>query len=356
MAAYQANEREWVDHLGEHIHRYRRKAVVNYYVALKSSRFVILTGPQDMDKMRLAQGVAQALVGQSSLQWSSFEAHPWWSTHTGHPGHFAIVHARFNAVKVSDLIEFASGGEKQELPFFVGIQRMSRAEIECYFRDLPRGLLWQADASTVPVRLPSNLFVTGTFDVDKVGSAALSGDAISLYAAVVHIEHDDLAVPEGGRDTTWQRADWQQQFISSRVHHGHQARAKLARILPDHLKPLAPLDELRRCLGPMDLPPFVMEKAWLYLANAFDNDGRGLYVEPIAENLAIAQDYMLVQNVLPHIMPQRDAETGAWDGVREYLARYHPHAYAWMQHFVHPPFGGAANRLNTSVHHRLLAV
>jgi hypothetical protein len=326
-----AGERELVDYLVEHVYAYRREAVVNHYVTLKSKRFVILAGPHDVDRMRLAQGVAEALVGKSTFQWSCFQAHPWWSTHTGYPSHFATAHARFNALKLSDLIEIASEDGKEGLPFFVGVKRMSLAEVECYFHDLPRGLLWRADASTVRVHLPDNLFVIGTLDVDE-NNSAWSQD-VSRYTAVVHIGHDDLAFPERRRNIAWPKADWEQQFIRSRIRHGDQAKAKLARILPGNLKPLFPLDELRRQLGVIALPPFVLEEAWLYLANAFDDEGRGLFAESVAENLAIAHDYVLVQNVLPHIMAQRDAMPGAWDEVREYLAPRFPHAYAWVEHF-----------------------
>ena len=342
-----ADERELVNYLVEQVHTYRREVVVNYYVVLKSKRFVILTGLHDVDRMHLAQGVAEALVGESTFQWSCFEAHPWWSTHTGHPGHFAIAHARFNALKLSDLIEFASEDEKKGLPFFVGVRRMSRAEVACYFHDLPRGLLWCANASTVRVHLPDNLFVIGTLDVDEGHNSAWSQD-VSRYAAVVHIGHDDLAFAEKRRNTGWPNADWEKRFIRSRVRHGDQARAKLARILPGHLKPLAPLDELGRRLETVVLPRFALEEAWLYLANAFDDEGRGLFVESVAENLASAQDYVLAQNVLPHIMAQRDAEIGAWDDAGAYLALHHPRAYAWMQHLVHPPNSGVSRRQNTA--------
>jgi hypothetical protein len=222
---------------------------------------------------------------------------------------------------------------------------MSQAEVACYFHDLPRGLLWRADASTVRIHLPDNLFVTGTLDVSEEHGSAWSQD-VSRYTAVVHIGRDDLASPEKRRTANWPKTDWEQLFIRSRVRHGHQARAKLARILPGNSRPLAPLDELTCHLEAVDLSPFVLEEAWFYLANAFDDEGQGLFVESVAENLAIAQDYVLVQNVLPHILAQRDAGTGAWDDVRAYLAPHHPRAYAWMQHLVHPLNGGVSRRQN----------
>ena len=76
-----------------------------------------------------------------------------------------MIHARFNIVKLLDCIEAALAVEAMELPFFVGIERMSPAEVVCYFHDLPRGLFWQADASTVRIYPPKNLYITGTLDV-----------------------------------------------------------------------------------------------------------------------------------------------------------------------------------------------
>ena len=71
-------------------------------------------------------------------------------------------------------------------------------------------------------------------------------------------------------------------------------------------------------------------EAWLYLANAFDGDGRGLFVEPVIENLRIAQDYVLMQSVLPRVSSQRAGASGIWSEVSEYLAPRFPRAYAWV--------------------------
>jgi len=62
------DEHEIVDHLVEHIGVYQREVVVNYYTALKTKQFVILAGPPDVDKICLAKGLAETLVGWPSLQ------------------------------------------------------------------------------------------------------------------------------------------------------------------------------------------------------------------------------------------------------------------------------------------------
>jgi len=181
------NEHEIVDRLVEHIGVYQREVVVDYYIALKTKQFVILAGPPDVDKIRLAQGLAETLVGWPSLQWCLFQAHPWWTTRTGLPGYYAMAHTQFNTLKLLDAIETARGIEALGLPFFVGIERMSPAEVVCYFQDLPRGLLWQADGSMRRIRLPKNLYITGTLDVEDENGLVLSQEVYGR-AAIIQVE------------------------------------------------------------------------------------------------------------------------------------------------------------------------
>ena len=331
QTSIEPDEHEIVDHLVEHISAYQREVVVNYYIALKTKHFVILAGPPDVDKMRLAQGLAEILVGWPSLQWCLFQAHPWWTTHTGAPGDLAMAQARFNTLKMLDSIEAAEASEAVGSPFFVGIERMSPAEVVCYFQDLPRGLLWQADGSTHRIRLPKNLYITGTLDVEEKERPVLSQD-VYRHATIIQVERSHFAPSAGLHKTLQQRPDWQQRFARSVIRRGDHARAKLAQLLPNSYAPLAPLYELERRLGVAGFPPFVLEEAWLYLANAFDGDGRGLFVEPVIENLRIAQDYVLMQSVLPRLNSQWAETPAIWGEVSEYLAPRFQRAYAWAGH------------------------
>lgn len=326
------DEHEIVDHLVEHIDAYQREVVVNYYVALKTKRCVVLAGPPDVDKMCLAQGLAEIVARQPGLHWCLFQAHPWWTTHSGSPGPFAVAHAQFNFLKLLDFIKLASASEAVGLPFFVGVERMSPAEVVCYFQDLPRGLVWRADASTLRIHLPENLYITGTLDVEEEDGLVLSQE-MYRYATIIQLERSHFAPSAEPLKTSQRRPDWQQRFVRSVIRRGDHARAKLARLLPDGYAPLAPLDELGRRLGVAGLPPFVLEEAWLYLTNAFDGDGRGLFVEPVIENLRIAQDYVLVQSVLPCLSSQWAAAPGIWGEISQYLAPRFPRAYAWAGYF-----------------------
>jgi hypothetical protein len=132
------------------------------------------------------------------------------------------------------------------------------------------------------------------------------------------------------------RLDWQQTFVTSATRRRERARAKLTRILPDGCAPLAHLDGLARLLGTTHVPASVSENAWLYLANAFDQHGCGLFVEPAVENLAIAQDYVMAQSVIPAVRSRWAKTPEMGETIGEYLAPRLPRAYTQWGTRLHP--------------------
>jgi len=326
-------ERLIVDHLVERVGAYNREVLVNYYVALKAKRFVVLAGSSTLDKMSLAQGLAEALVPVPGRQWSLLQAHPWWVSRSGNPGQLALLHARFSSLKLLEALEEAGVSEDAGLPmpFFVGIDCMSPAEAVCYFDDLPNSRMWLPDGRVVRVRVPHNLYVTGSLDVEDrelmVLSPELCGQAITI-----RLWQDDAAPNARARSRGEPRLDRQAMFVRAAVRTPDQARARLAQVLTDKSAPLGPLDEVVRRLGVQGLSPSVYEEALLYLANAFAEDGHGLFVEAVSENLAIAQDYALAQSVLPHVVTGRlEPSTVRHDELKEYLTPRFPRAHAWIE-------------------------
>ena len=152
------------------------------------------------------------------------------------------------------------------------------------------------------------------------------------HATVIQVDHGHFASSSRRCETSRWRPDWPQRFVRSAIRRADHAGAKLAQILPDRYEPFAPLDELELRLGEAGFSPFVFKEACLYLANAFDGEGRGLFVEPVIENLRIAQDYVLVQSVLPRVSSQWAGASGIWSEVSEYLAPRFPRAYAWVEY------------------------
>ncbi len=175
-----------VQHLVEYARSCGPRAVLDYYSALRAGNFVILAGPAQVDKAGLAQALAEQVVGPNSLRNCRFQAHPWWATQTGSTAFLADAHARFNALKLSDLLETATNGEAMGLPVFVVVEHMSPAEVIEYFEDLPHGLLWQADGATTRIDLPKNLYLTGTWDVEDE-EALTFGSQVLQNAAIIRL-------------------------------------------------------------------------------------------------------------------------------------------------------------------------
>jgi hypothetical protein len=328
------SERELVDHLVQSLSEYQREVVVNYYVALKSKRFVVLTGAREEDKMRLPRALAGMLVGQSPLRWSALQTHAWWTTNTGTPGYFAKAQAQLNWLKLWDVIETSAVAQAsgKTIPFFLGFSRMSLAELVCYFQDLPLGLLWQADGSTSRVSLPGNVYATGTLEVATTDGFIL-GEEVRRNATVIEIPGETLISPSVSTTTQLPRQDWQAEFARTDNQRIDHARAKLARIVPSGDEPIAPFTQLEQLLQGESLRQWLLRDAWLYLANAFDRGGCGLFVEPTVENLRIAQDHVFVQTVLPYLKSQLARACVAWPKVSALLEPDFPRACSWMQHW-----------------------
>ncbi len=322
-------EREILDHLVEHFDSCSREVIVNYYIALKTKHFVILAGPPEVDKESLAQGLAEALVSRPGLPWNLTEGHRWWATDTEAPRQFAEADPRCSALKLETFLYAASTSERFGFPFsfLAGIKELSPAEIGCYFEDLPRGLSWRADGSPARVHLPANLFVTGTLNMNG-GTMPFLGPGVHRHTTVVHLSPDHC--PPAGRSGQPSRPKlrWQQAFVTSGTTNIDQARAKLSRILGDDCRPLSSIESLAHRLGVPRLPPSVSTDAWIYLANAFDERGRGLFLDPVAENLVTAQDYVMAQSVFPAVGSRWTEGSWRWETVGDYLSGRFPRAYA----------------------------
>ncbi len=322
-------EREIVDHLVEHFETCSREVVVNYYIALKTKHFVILAGSPEVDKESLAQGLGEALVGCPGLPWSLTEGHRWWMSDVEAPRQRAEADPRCSTLKLQTFLHAASTSESFGFPFsfLAGIKELSPAEVGCYFEDLPRGLSWRADGSTAHVHLPANLFVTGTLNTNG-GRMPFLAPGVHRHATVVHLGPDQCPPTGRPRRPSRPKVHWQQAFVTSGASSIGQARTKLSRILPDDCAPLANIESLAHRLGVPRLPPCVSTDAWLYLANAFDGRGRGLFLDPVVENLSTARDYVMAQSMLSLVGGRWSERSWRWEGVGDYLWGRFPRAYA----------------------------
>ncbi len=293
--------------------------LVNLYVSLRSKRRVILRMASEEDVSPLTDDTPTTTPSRPKEQ-GCLQAHPWWVARTAAPAFWAMTHAQFNALKVMDLIDLAAAHESSGRPFVLGLERMSPADLLCYFEHLPAGAFWLPDGSTVTVRLPENLYLVGTLGPNEHTSPLLEA-GVYRHATVLSMPLMGRAVWKLFRELWSARVDWQQGLHLS-VRTAEDAMDRLAHILPDGVKPLAPLAELAGRLGLPRLPRWLLDDAWLYLANAFGPDRAPLFGEDIVENLALAQDLFLSQTGLPYLLASGAGVAAVWAIAQEYLSSF----------------------------------
>ena len=115
------------------------------------------------------------------------------------------------------------------------------------------------------------------------------------------------------------------------IRHRDSAMAKLARMRSlGEGPPLEPVAGVACTAGLGHLATVVLDRVWVYLANAFTVGGQGLFADALGDNLRIAQDYAIAQIVLPHVFAGRPDDQDRLAVVHEYLSTGFPQASRWL--------------------------
>jgi MoxR-like ATPase len=141
-------------------------AVRDYYVALKTKPFVILSGLSGTGKTRLTELMAEALTGNLAAQYRLLPVRPDWTDATPLLGFFNLLAGEYVGAPFLDLLVEADRPENRGLAFFVCLDEMNLARVEHYFADVLSAM--EPRPGTIPlqgsprggVRVPPNLFIT----------------------------------------------------------------------------------------------------------------------------------------------------------------------------------------------------
>ncbi len=176
------------EHLASLGYEFPGYVVAQFYVALKTKGFVILAGLTGSGKTKLALEFARLVCSDSDC-YAFVPVRPDWSDSKAMVGYFNPLNGRYYRTSLLDLI-FKAREEYLERregarPYFVILDEMNLAKVEYYFADFlsvlesGRGkdgftresikLHDVRDFDEVPreVRLPPNLYVVGTVNVDE---------------------------------------------------------------------------------------------------------------------------------------------------------------------------------------------
>ena len=294
-------------------------AVRDYYLALKTKPFVILAGLSGTGKTRLTELLAEALTDNLSAQYRLLPVRPDWTDATPLLGFFNLLAGEYVPTPFLDLLTEAGRAENREHAFFVCLDEMNLARVEHYFADVLSAM--ETRARTIPlhagrtIRIPSNVFVTGSVNVDEAThpfSKKVLDRANTLEFTEVRFGR--YADGKGRRrkeplpDIT--AAERQRLFLGARARDVREAQEKLSAIkatYPDRV--LGVLSSLNELLAPrgMHFGYRVRDEVLMYLANAFDADGRGLLEDRPEQNLAAALDLQIVQKALPRLSGTQEA-------------------------------------------------
>jgi len=180
------DEQELVEHLLAYIRSrgfvYPERLVKNYYVSLKTKPLVILAGYSGMGKTALTRLVAEAVSDDVEDQYLRVSVQPNWLDDKGLMGFYNPLMERYVSTPFLDFLLKAA--DNPDKPYFVCLDEMNLSRVEYYLSRLLsamesidrevaihgiRGGVETDGGRRGPssVKLPENLFITGTINVDE---------------------------------------------------------------------------------------------------------------------------------------------------------------------------------------------
>ena len=306
-----------------------------YYIALKTRPFAILSGVSGTGKTRMAELLAEALTGHNPQQFRLIPVRPDWNDSSALFGYHNILANRYVSTPFLEIARLAARPENRQKAFFVCLDEMNLAPVEHYLADYLSGL--ESRAHRVPLHedvpdliLPSNLFLTGTVNVDET-THGFSRKVLDRANTLEFDEAPRMASAALGKGTARMDDDLggdpaqrQALFLSARVSGIGRAKELLSRIdphFPDQA--LAALQTVNDLLYARRLhfAYRVRDDVLVFLANSFDAEThQGLLLPETAENFTLAFDLQILQKVLPKLQ-----------GLSETLAPLLSHLQSWAE-------------------------
>jgi len=294
--------RHLVTALGDY---FPRSLLINYYVSLKTNPFVVLTGREGAGRTALAAGFAAALVGHESGQAITIGSDRW-ARRSSQSSYYRGIHERFGVSQYLETLHEAAAPENSGKVYLVLLKGLTADELDLYLNRLVRPgrhgerrlALPGIPAAEQPL-LPPNCFVTATMHAPR-GAPPLELDVFQHAGQIAF--GPDLRRAPALSALPLPPVGLQRVMLRAICRDPRQARARLAAILgPARMRRLGPSAEVVRLLveGGASIPRDLNGTVLPYVANSFDEEGRGLF-DPFDawHNARQAYDAQMVQRLL----------------------------------------------------------
>lgn len=177
------DEIELITHIQDYVtsrgFNYSIKNIKNLYLSLRSKPFVIITGISGTGKTKIVQLFAESIgATEENGQFKLIPVRPDWSDGSELLG-YVDIKGEFKKGPLIEAVEHAM--EHPDLPHFVLLDEMNLARVEYYFSDvlsvmesrrrvgdeIISSYLIDEQAYGQPLRLPENLLMVGTVNMDE---------------------------------------------------------------------------------------------------------------------------------------------------------------------------------------------
>lgn len=314
--------------------------VRDYYIALQTKPFALLSGLSGTGKTLLTSLFAAALTAEET-QYLLLPVRPDWTDSAPLLGYVNLLagggEGRFVSTPFLDFLRLAERPENAWRAFFLCLDEMNLARVEHYFAEILSAMETPKRELILPdgrlLRLPANLFFTGTLNLDEA-TYALSrkvfdrANVLSFREVSLREEAPQTVHSSPTPDTRYPMpAQRQAVFLRQRVTSVADAREKLRRVSPERadfaalvVNSLADVNALLESSG-LQFGYRVRDEVLRYCANSFDRTGQGLLTPNAEANLHIALDLQLQQKVLPRFAGTREQMEPALRELRDWTEK-----------------------------------
>ncbi len=293
---------------------FSRTLIVTCYVSLKTNPFVLLTGIEGAGKTELVTLFAEALLGHGSPQFALINGDSSWLMATGDHHSLRSLFDRFTSLRFLELLQEAADPGSAGKVFIVCFSGLLPAEVNYYFTTLlsvdeegcKRLRLPGIPDEEHPV-VPPNVLITATVHTAEC-AGVLHTDVLRRAGVIAfragrinNVVWRPLAPPPVGLQRLWLRVGQRDPLV---------ARDHLLRIIGatqwNRMGCSEPLASALRRAG-IALTPRLRQDVMRYVANSFDEEGRGLFdPDDALRNAQIAFDSQIAQRLMWHLRDTLD--------------------------------------------------